>query len=292
MNKLTISILTCIFIGVFPTFGQYDPKYVETSNTSINGENYTLVSLSRKDERIKVKYFAAKDYDGTSVYDRFLKWSRNKNVVAYTSGTYMTTCEVSTANPVGICIDNGIPVNETIEDDMDGLVVVYATGGMVVSNLKDGDLTVTNKDGSKSVLNIRNAFQRSVFFKWASENSATVFQTHLFYFKNKTLVFPNGSNALRERRFLAVGKKADGSIRHFLVNLSGANTLYNATNKVVNYLKSYEDVIDLIFLINLDTGCQDVYHVNKSDGTKNTSKGFYGQQSLYNATNLIVYYYE
>jgi hypothetical protein len=271
---------------------QYDPAYVSTSTSTINGEKYSVINMSRKDNRIKVKYFAAKDYNGTTVYQRYQEWARNKNIVAYTSGTYMTECDATIARPVGLCIDNGVLVNNAIKDNLDGLAIVYATGGMAVSNLKDGDLSITNADGTRENLNLRNAFQRTRFINWAKDNEATVFQTHLFYYKNNVEVFYNASPELRERRFLAVGKDSDGTIRHFLVNLSGFNTIYNATIKVSNYLKSDEDIEDLIFLINLDTGCQDVFQLKTKVGGVDNRSGFSGKASLSESTNLIVYYSE
>ncbi len=51
------------------------------------------------------------------------------------------------AKPVGLTIDNGIPVTRTlITKKMDALAIVYAAGGsgggIVVTNLADGDLTL------------------------------------------------------------------------------------------------------------------------------------------------------
>lgn len=270
---------------------QYNDKYVEITNSIIENEWYSVVKMSRKDNRVKVKYFAAKDYNGTSVFSRYNEWARNKNIIAYSSGTYMTHCEAQLAKPVGLCIDDGILVNNTIENNLDGLAIVYRTGGMVVSNLKDRNLTVKYADGTSKTLNIRNAFELNEFIDWAKENSATVFQTHLFFYKNALQVHKDGSQSIRERRFLAVGTNSDGSIMHYFVNLSGANTIYDATLKVTKFLKNREG-INITFLINLDPGCQNVFRVYDSEGNIYPGKRFQGDVPISNAANLVVYYYE
>jgi hypothetical protein len=291
MKKSTLFVLM-ILLGLGQlTFAQYNQSFVSSSSVSIQGELYSTVKMSRKGEHVKVKYFASKEYNGTSVYNRLNAWRRGKNIIAISSGTYMTDCQSNIAKPVGLCIDNGNVVNNDLKDNLDGLAIVYASGGIVATNLKNGDLTVSGSSGRKT-LDIRNAFQRQEFINWARENSATVFQTHLFYYGNKLTIGSNSSTDKRERRFLAVGKDDSGEVKHYLVNLSGANTLYQATLKVSKYLQDYEDVENLTFIINLDTGCQDVFEFYKPNGTKDSRRGFGGTAQITQSTNLIVYYYE
>lgn len=299
MNKQTQNLfrkllLLCVAQGTLGLLNaqQYSKKYVETSTTVIQGETYSMVKMSRKDDHVKAKYFAAKDYNGTSVYQRYQEWARNKNIVAVSSGTYMTYCESSIAKPVGLCIDRGTLVNNTLVDNLDGLAIVYATGGIAVSNLKDGDLTVTTTDNKKKTLDLKNAFQRAEFIKWAAENEATVFQTHLFCYKNELKVYSNGSTDKRERRFLAVCKDDSGVVYHYIVNLSGWNTIYDASVKVTKFLKDTEEMGNIVFLINLDTGCQNVFEVKKPDGSTDTREAFKADKDLSQAVNLLVYYYE
>jgi hypothetical protein len=83
--------------------------------------------LNKAGQRIKAKYFAAPDI-GKTVYKRYLDWStRIKNIVLVSSGTYMDECDnAETAKPVGLTIDNGVPVTETlITKKMDALVIIY-----------------------------------------------------------------------------------------------------------------------------------------------------------------------
>lgn len=274
------------------TFAQYDENVISSSSVSIQNELYTTIKMSRSGERVKVKYFASKESNGLSVYDRLNAWRRGKNIIAISSGTYMTDCNASIAKPVGVCIDNGKVVNNDLRANLDGLAIIYASGGIVASNLKSGDLNISSAGVNKTLDIRKNFFQRQEFISWAETNSATVFQTHLLYFGNKLQIASNSSPDKRERRFLAVGKDDSGGIKHYIVNLSGANTLYQATLKISKYLQDYEDVINLTFLINLDTGCQDVFEFYKKNGTKDNRKGFSGRSPVTQATNLIVYYYE
>ena len=48
----------------------------------------------------------------------------------------MTNHQSVNTKPVGLTIDNGNIVNGALTN-MDGLVIVYATGGVVVSNLEE-----------------------------------------------------------------------------------------------------------------------------------------------------------
>ena len=147
--KNLIAIFLVLSFFNFSSIAQYNDNYVQAKTAKINGDEIKVVKMSRKDNHVKVKYFAAKD-NGKSVYDRYRSWSANKSIIAYSSGTYMDLCGGNPllANPVGVCFDAGKLVNARIKDDMDGLIIVYATGGVVASNLKEGNLSV--KESSTS----------------------------------------------------------------------------------------------------------------------------------------------
>jgi hypothetical protein len=296
-NKNKMKYLFCI-TGLFfllqqNATAQYDDSYVSMSTAVISGDPINVVKMSRKDNRIKVKYFACKE-GGKLVYNRYNEWAKNKNIIAYSSGTYMDNCDrPNIAAPVGVCFDGGNMVNGKIKDDMDGLVIVYATGGAVASNLKEGNLSVKETLSGKNYnLNLRKPLDFMTFKNWAGTEDATVFQTHLLYYRDQPGVGSNGSPATRERRFLAVCKDEDDNVVHCLVNLAGNNTLYDATTKVADYLKRVADMNSIIFMINLDTGCQDVFQAYDASGNRLPGKGFNGNTSINNASNLLVYYYE
>ena len=183
--------------------GCYSDTYVDIASV----DDYKIVTMSRENDRVKAKYFAARDFDGKSVYERYQVWKRNNpGVILLSSGTYTDNY----FNPQGLTIDNGVVVNQNlIRDKMDALVIVYATGGIAVTDLRQGDLSV---NGIPRRLNIRNSpYDLDDFIEWAKVQEATIFQTHLLVYKNEIKVNPaNSSREKRERRFLAVGKGEDG----------------------------------------------------------------------------------
>jgi hypothetical protein len=290
MKKKITAVLLLALTCSFAAEAQYDSRYAETKTLQIKGETYAIQKMLRKDNRIKVKYFAARE-NNTTVYDRFREWSANKRIVAYSSGTYMDDCNGYLAKPVGLCIDNGNIVNNSLSDKLDGLAIVYATGGMAATNLRSGNLNITYPDNTKKTVDILgNATQRIEFVDWAENQEATVFQAHLFVYNNQLKIGTNSSQQLASRRFLAVCKEG-ADVIHYIINLPNAATLYDGTVKAYNYLKEYEEV-DVTFMINLDTGCQDVLKVFDSAGKESNSSYFTGRTSISNAANLLVYYYE
>lgn len=278
-------------IVFFSAFAQYDANLVEYKSSTMGGETYSVIKMSRKGQRVKVKYFAAKASDGSLVYERYQNWAKNKNVIAVSSGTYMTDCDARKASPVGFCVDDGTVVSRQQKDNLDGLAIVYATGGLVASNVKDGNLGVSI-DGQNTTLDIRNAFDRERFFKWAQGESATVFQTHLFVYKNELKIGTNASTAVASRRFLAVCKDEGGNVVHYIINLPTKATIYQGSDKAFKILKNAEYVEDVVFMVNLDTGCQNVFSLFDSKGNKVANKNFAGDTDIENSSNLIVYYYE
>ncbi len=290
-NRIIIAVVLVIVLSSFKAiYSFYSTDYVEISTVTYKNEKYSSVLLSRKDDHVKAKYFAAKDEYGNNVFNRFEKWKlKNPNVILLSSGTYFDGY-AGNEKPVGLTIDNGVVVNETLENDkMDGLVIVYSTGGIVATNLKDGDLAVGSNPNKK--YNLRgNAWDKQEFIQWAKEHNATVFQTHLLAYKNTLKVGSNGNPTQRERRFLAVGKDDEGNFKHIIVNCKNQTlTLYQGAKNALDYLNNFEDM-SVTFLVNLDTGMQDVYQLYNKDGSLN--KNIQGATPAAQAKNLLVYYYE
>jgi hypothetical protein len=286
-------ITSVMLLAGMPFFAkaQYDPKYVETKTLRVDGETYAIEKMMRREGKVKVKYFAYKD-GSTSVYQRYKAWSANRRVIAVSSGTYMTTCNVATAQTVGLCIDNGRLVNNSLSDKMDGLIIVYPTGGLAATNIKDGNLNV-RINGNDKVFDLRKQYDQIEFIDWAKSEQATIFQSHLFVYKNGLKITDNGSETAKKlapRRFLAVCSSGNDVI-HYIVNLPAASTLYNGTVKALKYLNNLEQV-NVVFMVNLDPGCQDVYKIFDKNGKEVTSKNFSGTLDTSQAANLLVYYYE
>lgn len=264
----------------------YDPDYVEIMNVTYKNEQYTVIVMSRDGDRIKAKYFAAQDNNGNKVYDRYTKWKRQHgNIVLVSSGTYMDNAY----KPQGLTIDNGIPVNESIVyNRMDALAIVYATGGIAVSDLNAADLSVA---GINRKLNLRkSATDLEDFIEWSKTQEATVFQTHLLVYKNQLKISPyNSSPEPRERRFLAVGTDADGKVVHVIIHSPTYSSLYDGSKKVLAFLNDFKD-INVTFMINLDTGYQDVFELYNSDCSVNST--IKGKEPLSKAVNLLSYYFQ
>ncbi len=293
MKKLSFIILSVITtLCSFVLFSNYDPKFVEISSVSDGGYTYNFVYMNRgsSKNRIKAKYFASKS-NGATVSTRYNSWSQNKNMIVVSSAGYMDNCYDQSASPVGLTIDNGIVVNRNLAS-FDGLLIVYATGGIVATDLRKGDLTLQGSgitQGRK--FNIRNSWtDRNDFIKWAQQHEATVFQTHLLIYKDQLAIGKNAPSDPRERRFLAVGKdKISGDLCHVVINLPEYSSLYNGASRTKKFLNDTGNM-EITFMINLDTGCQDVCTLYNRDGSINTL--IKGQSLLGNAVNLLAYYYE
>lgn len=266
--------------SVKPT--NYDENLVEVVRVS---GKYDAVFMKRKGDHIKAKYFAA-SLNGRSIQERYQEWARGRNIVMYSSGTYMNSWK----QPVGLTIDNGIRVNDRMEN-FDGLVIVYATGGVVATNLKMGNLKI-KCDGTDRQFDLINggSMLKQQFLDCAAKVEATVFQTHLLVYNNEILLAPNSSVTKRERRFLAVCQDPESKeVTHVVVNtpVSAAASLADATKEVVKMIKAY-GAGNIVFMVNLDTGDGDVFNLFEADG----SSKIQGTRNLDQASNLLVYYYE
>ncbi len=290
--KAKLILLAFIVMSFTAHNAKYDDDYVQISTVKHGNHKYNIVYMQREasKKRIKAKYFAAKDFNGKLVPDRYKSWSFGKNIICLTSGTYMSDCNASMATPVGLTIDNGVLVNKRVVD-FDGLVIVFATGGIVVANLEEKNLRVQGGRISGMKLDIKgNSLHKTEFIKWCERNEATVFQTHLLVYKNKIKVSSvNSSSSKRERRFLAVGYDDDEQLVHCIVHFPEYTTLYNGTKKVLNFLNEFKEM-EVEYMINLDTGCQNVFKLYNGDGSLNHS--IKGERFINNAANLLVYYYQ
>lgn len=264
-----------------PTYSSDD---VDIATFPFKGRSYHVVTLSRANQRVKAKYFACQDAN-RSVYDRFLEWSRGKSIILVSSGTYMDSSDPNTVE--GLTIDNGRLVNER-PTDMDALVVVYATGGIVVSNL-DGDPINMLCGGTNQAFDIRKSFERQRFIACSEAMDATVFQTHLLVYEDKMQIYQSSSPTARERRFLAACKY-DGVVYHVIVSVDEYVSLLEATQNVYAFLTEGKEFDEVVYMINLDTGMQNVYTVFDPAGRPMDSPK--GNTPPQNAVNLLVYYYE
>ena len=297
-NKKLLVILITVSSSLllsFMTFfkSSYDPEYVKIGAQNYNGEKFVYVSMTRSGERIKAKYFAAKDEYGRSVYSRYAEWSKNKNVVLLCAAAYYA--EVGNEKlPSGLTIDNGKCVNKEISENGSALVIVYATGGIAVSNLKEKNLSMTC-DGASKTFNLKDSWDRNQFISCAEKQSATVFQQHLLVYRNQLNDF-SGANEfkkrIKERRFLAVGKvgkDANGVLKHIIIDYPTQTTLVTGAEKVLKFLNDAYDM-EIIYMVNMDPGAQNVFKLYDKNG--NVRNDIQGTVKPEDAVNLLVYYFE
>lgn len=229
---------------------------------------------------IKAKYFAYK-YGSYSVYDRFNNWGNDKNIICLMSGAFTSDYY----KPIGLTIDDGNIVNRGINYTMDGLVIVYNTGGIAVSDLDEKNLYVNNL----GYLNVRNSYDKERFIDWAKNENATVFQTQLLIYKNK--IKCSYQNELRERRLLVLAEDSNGDILHVVFDIDKSNgvSLYHISEIILNYFKSTNR--EIIAMLNLDTGMYNMFSVRSKSGKEfQTPKGTKNYE-FKDVVNLVVYYY-
>lgn len=300
---LSVTVLFCTssnnLSGLIPA---YDSDYVQASSITHHGEQYKVISMKRSGKRVRAKYFAYK-LNGQEIYQRYNNWKSGKDVILYTSGTYMDySFDAKTAKLKGLTVDNGKIVNGNLaknnnsgKDEMDGLVIVYPHGGIAVSNLKERNLKLSGGNANPNKLyDLRGSSTDLYQFKeWAKSQRATVFQTHLLAWKDKLqFEYNHGTkSAARERRFLAIGTAPNGDIMHFIVHKPKHSSLYEASEKVLNFLNERKR-LKVLALLNLDTGAQDVVQIYTKSGAVNNMITSTNNQTIYNARNLLVYYYE
>jgi hypothetical protein len=140
---------------------------------------------------------------------------------------------------------------------------------------------------------LSNALDKNLFYKWATDVKATIFQTHLFAYKGSLLVGQNANSFKDYRRFLAAGINNNNETVQYIINLPFNSTILEGSKYALDYLKANENLKEISFLINLDTGAQnalETYHPKTGDKLANSN--FSGVKPIKEAINLIVYYYQ
>lgn len=272
----------------------YDPNYVEIRyDQPYKNDYYDFIVMRREGNKVKAKYFA-QNY--LNIGNKYRNFANGKNVILYAAAGYLGDGYNNLKN---FTIENGVVIQEKLDTSkFDALVIIYATGGIAVSNLRNGDLKLQGSGADPSrKLNIRNdAFDKQFFIDWCKKESATVFQTHLLAFNNQ-LTIPADADVKainkdpRERRFLIVGKDKAGILKHVVINRRETSGLRAGAEKCFDYVKNYLG-ITVSFMINLDTGAQNVFNVYNSDGTVNADITKGSESSVDKSYNLLVYYYE
>lgn len=250
-------------------------KNYEVKKYTNNSNVYNLHTFTMGDD-VKVKYFAQ------NAYSRYSTWKKDKNVLLVCSGAFSETWDVNSV-PVGFTIDNGTVVNKSIDNVMDGFVIVFEEL-IVALDLDYLESGIELEDGSTLSLNPRTSESDKAIIKdMAVENSYTIFQTQMVYSQNKTTNFINllyGKQ--RERRYLALCTKGDN---YYNIMVDAPGYLYLNESS-----KSAKDVLEYAgytvnYILNLDTGDKNICYVNQGGSLVSI-----GDDDISKATNLIIFY--
>jgi len=296
MNEFkTLIITNCMLLIPFWAFSQmHDINLVDIyTNQPYNGDNYDYIIMKREGNKIKTKYFAE---NFQSVENEYNSFKIGKKIVCYAAAGYLKGQYDQVEN---LTIENGVILERNIPTDkFDALVIVYASGGVVVSDLRKRNLRLQGGGAPDRNLDIRlNAWDRQAFYDWCKTESATVFQTHLLAHDGQFILPQNADTkspnaGKRLRRFLIVGKDNNGKLKHLIINSRSDVYLREGALKCFNFTREILG-LNVSFMINLDTGAQNVFGVFKKDGSKFSGiKEDSNTLPLNKAHNLLVYYYE
>lgn len=285
-NAAILSLLVLISAGCIhqanAQVGSYYQGNVLIDRLYVGSEEIGSVTwIRRGPDRIKAKYFAS-----GNVVQKYSTFDRPTVLVC--EGAFSVLRENNVGlEPEGLTVDNGEIVNRDLSTTMDGLVVVYATGGIVVADIGDGNLKVVDDRGEKK-LDVRDSADKTYLLNWAVRNRATIFQTQLLAStRGLRLNVLRAHKELRERRFLAIVKdKNTDEVKHVIVNLTKPYYLGESTQLIYNYLQTHQ--VTVVALLNLDVGNYDileVYDQNRQHLSYPT-----GTRRVSTATNLLVYY--
>ncbi|MBK8621394.1 MAG: hypothetical protein IPN79_06465 [Saprospiraceae bacterium] len=295
MPKISILFLIVFLNSNLFTYGQaYDKNMIDIfTNQPYRGDNYDYVIMKREGNRIKTKYFA-RNY--TSVESDYNSFAKNNGIICYAAAGYLTGNFDRVEN---LTIVNGTIIERNIpKDRFDALVIIYASGGVVVSDLRKGNLRLQGGNAPDRALDIRNnSFDRQIFYEWCRSESATVFQTHLLAHDAQFLLPANADThspnaGKRLRRFLIVGKDSNNRLKHLIINSRSDVFLREGALKCFNFSREVLG-LNVSFMINLDTGAQNVFGVLNPNGARFSGiKEDESSLPISKAHNLLVYYYE
>ena len=168
---------------------------------------------------------------------------------------------------------------------MDGLVIIYATGGIVVSDIDEANLYLGSLNKK---IDPRSYLDRAQLVKWAESEEATIFQTQLLAYKNNLRLVPNQARTeSAERRILALATDSQSQLFHIIFNVTKGVYLGDITKAIFNYLNDND--MSVVAMLNLDTGAYNILNLFNEQGQ---STGIHGSTNLEKASNLLVYYYE
>ena len=246
--------------------------------------DFQVYQFSRKGVRMKAKYFAQ------NAYQQYQNWKSNKRILFVCAGAFSSKMKPGSP-PVGICVDNGVIVQKTLDYTMDGLVVVYnggaQQGGVGIVNMENEPLTARQGFDDPKEFWPRNSNSDKIqLLQWGSQQGLTVFQTQLMYSRSAGFGFPANKERYgntANRRFLAICSR-EGEVFHLVINMPRANHLNYSSKLAKNMLEN--NGFTIYGLLNLDTGGKDI--MLAFDDRSNLIAQ--APVDLREATNLLAYY--
>lgn len=266
----------------------FDGKF-KISTSTYQGYTYQLYQFSRGGNLIKAKYFAS------DAYSQYLNWKSGKSILLVTAGAFSDSWK-SDGKPIGICVDNGKPINRQPDNIMDGMVIVYnggtQQGGVAVVDMDVKNVVVQTDTGSASFSPRTSSLDCVNFLAWGQKSGVTLFQTQLVYSTDR---YDNFSNlyygAKKERRFLAICRK-DNVVHHVVVDAPARLELNLSASHAKSVLN--QEGYTVLYIMNLDTGCKNILYayngVYLENAEPNKEAGCSTEAVIEKATNLLVYY--
>lgn len=239
---------------------------------------YSIWMKKNWNRKVKMDYLAGSG-NALSVYARYNKWKLNKKVLLCSSGGYTTK---NNKYPIGLNIDRGVVINRSWNTKMDALVIASNEG----INVLPIDQSVYFKPMRCSI-KIQNDYDFSKFIRWAKDNKASVFQTHLLAYENQLTVSKLASINVAFRKLLVETTDDEGKEFLTLFYIRRGAFLFDAANSIVQYLQTKEYTVNT--MINLDTGVNDILDLHPNWNTCNTAV-IKGRTEINYAPNLIVFY--
>lgn len=243
--------------------------------------DFQISVISADYSKIKFKLFI-KNSNGPLPYIAFLNWSRNKNILFYSSCAYVDDCDVEIGRPVGLSINNHEIINKVVEPNILGLCLINKDGQMQIKNLKS-NLNIENKNN----INITDAYYKNKIINYFANQYGNSFQSHLLWYNNQNLAL-NYKSSPSSRRALIITSNKNKIKEIHTVSINNPISLKDFSITLGEYFHYKMYFIESI--IYLDTGCQDVFGSYIEKNKFVTSKEFTGSVPIQNTSTLLVAY--
>ena len=247
------------------------------------------VWVNRENGLVKAKYISYGEID-----KEFDSWSIGRVVLA-TSGGVETGQDKyqyfsrKLPKPLGFNADLGRIVNGELDERFDAFVIVFETGGIVVSDLSKGNLNVEVLSRELDLLH--SEADRLLLLDWVKKENATVFQSDLLVYNNSPRVvksFLAHDKVRKKRRFLTLAEDSNGNLYHILFDVGLGIDLQSIALELFDYLRN-DKYMNVVAMITLNAGEENplnVYENKRIKMTYSKDRGGVGEP-----VNMLVYYY-